>query len=97
MKPPDPVLCPVHPDEKLKYWCSDHQIAICRDCLLFEHNGDKYALIDKMAQDVSTQVSALSLVVIWDIFDCLVRKKTSNNTIIIESTFGRDKTTDKTH
>ena len=42
-KPPDSLLCLVHPDEKLKYWCSHHQSADCRDCLLFEGKDHKYA------------------------------------------------------
>ena len=67
-KPPDPILCSVHPDEKLKYWCSNHEIAICRDCLLFEHKDETYALIDKVAKDVSAKVSAYSSTLIPNIF-----------------------------
>ena len=61
MKPPDSVLCSIHPDEKLKYWCSDHQIAVCRDCLLFEHKDHKYALIDQVAKGVVTEVKMVIL------------------------------------
>lgn len=94
-KPPDPVLCSVHSDEKLKYWCFTHEIAICRDCLLFEHKDETYALIDQVAKDVSAKVNAY----LSDIHPkhrfYLVRGETSNNTINHESTFARGRTTEK--
>ena len=61
MKPSDPLPCSLHPDEKLKYWCFEHEIAVCSDCLLVEHKEDKYALIEKVAKDVSTEVNTHSI------------------------------------
>jgi B-box zinc finger len=68
MKPPDPVLCSTHPDEKLKYWCYNHEIAICRDCLHFEHREDKCVPLDRVTKDVSVKVNAYSLVFIHETF-----------------------------
>ena len=95
MKASEPVLCSMHPDEKLRYWCYDHGIAVCRDCLLFGHKDDKYVLIVEAAKDASAEVSTHSLLLLLEIFSHLARGKTAENAIITESPLRRDETNEK--
>jgi hypothetical protein len=97
MKSFESVPCSIHPNEKLKYWCRDRQAAVCPNCLLVGYKEDKYVPIDKVAKDVSAKVNAYSRVFIQNIFCYLVRRKTSKDTIIVESPFTRGRTNKKLH
>jgi len=50
------LLCEIHTDEKVKYWCQQCQIPVCSDCLLFEHKDHTYNLIDKASKELETKV-----------------------------------------
>lgn len=41
-----PIFCTVHASENLKYYCYKCQVPICNDCVIGDHKGDHYELLD---------------------------------------------------
>jgi ribosome-binding protein aMBF1 (putative translation factor) len=48
-------FCTDHPDEKFKYWCSQCEVLVCRDCLLFEHKEHKFSPLKDAATEAKTK------------------------------------------
>ena len=45
-----PLLCALHDDKKLRFFCVTCQTLICRDCIILEHTGHQYNRIEKVAE-----------------------------------------------
>jgi hypothetical protein len=44
-------FCTDHLDEKLKYWCKQCEILVCRDCLLFKHKDHIFLPLKEAASE----------------------------------------------
>ena len=45
-----PLLCALHDDKKLRFFCVTCQTLICRDCMALEHKDHQYNRIEKVAE-----------------------------------------------
>jgi ribosome-binding protein aMBF1 (putative translation factor) len=44
-----------HSDEKLKYWCKQCEVLVCRDCLLFQHKDHTFSSLKEAASEAKTK------------------------------------------
>jgi len=51
-------VCDRHSDRCLEVYCFDCKLAVCTMCYIKSHNSHKYSGIDKVAEDLSKQMSA---------------------------------------
>lgn len=51
------VMCPDHPEEKLRFLCVPCDRLVCRDCKLTDHEGHKSVDVAKTSDDTRQKVS----------------------------------------
>ena len=54
-----PLFCMSHPDEVLKFYCTECGTAVCRDCKITAHDGHKAEEITVAAEGVRGQIAGL--------------------------------------
>ncbi|XP_013390084.1 tripartite motif-containing protein 2-like [Lingula anatina] len=50
------IICPEHKGEMIRYFCSDCNVPICRDCRDLHHDGHKLISLEKAAEMVKPQL-----------------------------------------
>ncbi|XP_013405710.1 E3 ubiquitin-protein ligase TRIM56-like [Lingula anatina] len=55
------IFCPEHKDERIRYFCSDCNDPICRDCRDLHHDGHKLLSLEKAAEIVKLKLQTKSL------------------------------------
>ncbi|XP_013406324.1 E3 ubiquitin-protein ligase TRIM71-like [Lingula anatina] len=55
------IFCPEHKDERIRYFCSDCNVPICRDCRDLHHDGHKLISLEKAAEIVKPKLQTKSL------------------------------------
>ena len=55
----EPLLCSMHSDETLKFYCETCSMLVCRDCTVVEHSGHKYDRMEKVADMERKKLSSL--------------------------------------
>ncbi|XP_013402371.1 tripartite motif-containing protein 2-like [Lingula anatina] len=50
------IICPEHKGEMIRYFCSDCNVPICRDCKDLHHDGHKLISLEKAAEMVKPQL-----------------------------------------
>lgn len=53
------TTCPNHPDEKLRFWCQNCKIPVCRDCILLRHQSHTSTEMTEIAQEQANEVSTM--------------------------------------
>ena len=56
---PEPLMCPKHPDEKLKLFCFDCEVVICRDCIVIDHRDHRFSFVRDVAVDERESLTRL--------------------------------------
>ncbi|XP_013412103.1 E3 ubiquitin-protein ligase TRIM71-like [Lingula anatina] len=50
------IICPEHKGEMIRYFCSDCNVSICRDCRILHHDGHKLITLEKAAEMVKPKL-----------------------------------------